>query len=333
MTTDTPVNLFSAAKAITAMVIHKLDEQGVLHLDDRVSETIPEFARHGKERITLRHVLAHRAGIPNLPPDSMNLELLAEPDRMLEILCDSKPISPPGRLLAYHAVTGGFVLAEVVRRVTGCSIREVLAKEIREPLGLRWLHYGVEPEDLDRVALNALTGPPIPPPLSALLERALGAEYPKVVELSNEPRFLTGLIPSANIFTTAHDTARFYQCLLNEGELDGVRVFEPRTIQHAIDEQSAWEIDLTLMLPIAYSTGFMLGSRGLSLYGWNHPLAFGHLGLSNVFCWADPERDLVVSLLTTGKPIMSLAILRLVQLVSAIHDHFPVAPLPYSRAS
>jgi CubicO group peptidase (beta-lactamase class C family) len=323
MTTETPVNVFSAAKAVTAMVLHKLNEQGVLHLDDRVCEFIPEFARHGKKRVTIRHVLAHRAGIPNLPPESMDLDLLAHPERVLHILSDAPPRSRPGRLLAYHAVTGGFVLAEIVRRATGLSIRDVLDKEIREPLALRWLRYGVEPANLEKVALNALTGPPIPPPLSGMLTRALGAEMSEIIALSNDPRFLTGLLPSANVITTAEEMARFYQCLLNEGELDGVRVFDPRTIHHAIDEQSAWEIDLTLMMPIAYSLGFMLGNHYLSLYGWNHPRAFGHLGLSNVFCWADPDRDLVVALLTTGKPILSLHVLRLVQLISEIHLCFP----------
>ena len=94
--------------------------------------------------------------------------------------------------------------------------------------------------------------------------------------------------------------------------------------------QNAWEIDLTLMMPIAYSPGFMLGNGSLSLYGWNHPRAFGHIGLSNVFCWADPDRDLVVALLTTGKPVVSLHVVRLCQLIAAIHDCFP--PVARRRA-
>ena len=142
-TTETPFCLFSASKAITAMVIHKLDEKGVLHLEDRVCDFIPDFARHGKERITLRHVLSHRAGIPNLPPQALDLDLLEHPDRVVKLLCDSRPRSRPGRWLAYHAVSGGFVLGEVVRQVTGQDIRSVLSKEILEPLGLRWLRYGV----------------------------------------------------------------------------------------------------------------------------------------------------------------------------------------------
>ena len=332
MTTATPMNLFSAAKAVTAMVIHKLDEQRMLHLEDRVCEYIPEFARHGKERITLRHVVSHRAGIPTLPPEAIDLDLLADPERILEILCDLEPVSAPGRLLAYHAISGGFVLAEIVRRVTGHSIADVLAKEVREPLGLEWLHFGVSPADVPKVALNASTGPPTPRPISSLLRRALGMELREAVELSNDPRFLTGVIPSANLLTTAEDCAAFYQCLLNEGELDGVRVFEPRTVHHAVGQQSTFEIDLTLGIPIAYSNGFMLGNDSLSLYGWKHPEAFGHLGLTNIFCWADPETELAVSLLTTGKPVISLHTLRLAQLHSQIHEAFPVRHRSRRRA-
>ena len=113
--TSTPMNLFSAAKAVTAMVIHKLDEQRQLHLEDRVCEYIPEFARHGKERITLRHVVAHRAGIPTLPHEAIDLDLLEDPDRIVGILCDLEPVSAPGRLLAYHAISGGFVLVSIVK--------------------------------------------------------------------------------------------------------------------------------------------------------------------------------------------------------------------------
>jgi CubicO group peptidase (beta-lactamase class C family) len=323
VTTATPINIFSAAKAVTAMVIHKLDEQRLLHLEDRVCEYIPEFARHGKSRITIRHILAHRAGIPNLPPGAVDLDLLAHPDRILRILCDSRPQTRPGRILAYHAVTGGFVLAEVVRRATGRSLREVARKEIAEPLGLRWLHYGVAAEDVPWVARNAATGPPVPPLLAQLLRRAFGVELRRAVALSNDPRFLTGLIPSTNLVTTAEDLAAFYQCLLDEGELSGVRIFDPRTVRHATSEQNVYEIDLTLALPIRYGLGFMLGSEYLSLYGWNHPQAFGHLGLTNILSWADPERRLAVALLTTGKPVLSLHGLRLAQLLAEIHRAFP----------
>jgi CubicO group peptidase (beta-lactamase class C family) len=320
--TETPFTIFSAAKAVTAMVIHKLDEKHVLHLEDRVGEFIPEFARYSKQHITLRHILSHRAGIPNLPPEAIDLELLSRPDLVVEILSEEHPRSRPGRLLAYHAVSGGFVLAEVVRRATGQSIRDVLAKEVCEPLGFRWMNYGVPAADVAKVAVNAFTGLPVAPPVAGILRRALGMPLERVVELSNDPRFLTGVVPSANVVTTAEELSAFYQCLLDEGDLRGVRVFEPRTVRHATGEQNYWEFDFTLGMPIRYGLGFMLGGR-VSLFGLDNPHAFGHLGLSNVLSWADPEREIAVALLTSGKPILSLHVVPMVQAVLAIGSAFP----------
>ncbi|MDH3213006.1 MAG: beta-lactamase family protein [Myxococcales bacterium] len=323
VTTETPFVIFSAAKAVTAMLIHKLDEKRALHLEDRVCDFIPEFARDGKRRITIRHILSHRAGVPNLPPEAMDLGLHDQPERIVEILSGQRLQSRPGRILAYHAVSGGFILAEVVRRATGDDIRTVLEREICEPLGFRWMRYGVRPEDIDRVARNAVTGPPPPPPISGMLRRALGLGMREVVEFSNDPRFVTGVIPSANVVTTAEELSRFYQCLLDGGELDGVRVFEPNTVRHATSEQSYWEIDLTLGVPLRYGLGFMLGDRRPNLFGWDNPLAFGHLGFTNVFSWADPERSLSVAILTSGKPILSLHAVRLVQMFVEMHRAFP----------
>jgi CubicO group peptidase (beta-lactamase class C family) len=214
-----------------------------------------------------------------------------------------------------------------VRRATGSDIRTVLEREICEPLGFRWMRYGVRPADLDRVARSAATGPPAPPPISGMLRRALGLDMREVIRLSNDPRFLTGIIPSGNVVATAEELSAFYQCLLDEGELDGVRVFEPRTVRHASSEQSYWEIDLTLGFPLRYGLGFMLGGHRASLFGWDNPLAFGHLGFTNVFSWADPERRLAVAILTSGKPILSLHAVRIVQMFMEMHRAFPkVAP-------
>jgi CubicO group peptidase (beta-lactamase class C family) len=323
LTTESPFNVFSASKAITAMVIHKLDEDHVLHLEDRVCDFIPEFGCHGKERITLRHILAHKAGIPNLPPEAVDLDLLPHPERIVQVLCDARLRMRPGRLLAYHAVSGGFLLAEVVRRATGDDIRTVLEKRIVGPLGFRWMRYGVAPADLPLVVQDALTGPPVPPPASWVLRNALGVPLSEVVKLANDPRFLTGIIPSANVVTTAAELSAFYQCLLGEGRLDGIRVFAPRTVRHATGEVSYLELDLTLGFPIRYGLGFMLGGRVPNLFGYDNPHAFGHVGFTNTFSWADPERRLAVAILASGKPVLSAHALRLVQLLYEITRAFP----------
>ncbi|MCU0269733.1 MAG: beta-lactamase family protein [Acidimicrobiales bacterium] len=321
---DTPVNLFSAGKAVTAMVMHKLEEQGALTLDDPVVAHLPAFGRHGKHEITLRQVLTHRAGIPVLPPEAFDLDLLADHDRIEALVCDLVPAAPPGGPPAYHAVSGGLVLEAVTRRVTGRSLRDVLRDEVKEPLGLEWFDYGVGPDDTHRVAHNIITGLPNLPPLGWAIERALGVGWDRAVRLSNDPRFAQAVIPSANVVVTARDTAAFYECLLRGGELDGVRVFDADTVARALVAEAEGLIpDRMLGMPLRYSAGFMLGTSSISLYGWNHPRAFGHLGLANSFTWADPDSELVVALLTTGKAILGSHAVALVLLLGEIYRVFP----------
>jgi CubicO group peptidase (beta-lactamase class C family) len=154
------------------------------------------------------------------------------------------------------------------------------------------------------VGRSEVTGAPVLPPLSTLLTRALGKPVDQIKRESNDPRFLTGIIPSVNIVSTANEMSRFYELLRCGGELDGVRIFEPRTIRRATTEQSWLEIDLTLGFPTRYSLGFMLGARVLSLWGPDTEQAFGHLGFTNVLTWADPQRALAGGLITSGKPVL-----------------------------
>src|SRR5262249_62279370 len=135
LTPDSPFVTLSASKAVTAMVIHLLDQQDLLRLDDPVCEYIPEFAANGKQWITIRHILIHRAGIQNLPAEVLRLPSLEDTNTVVAIIANQRPSSRAGRQLAYHAVSGGFVLGEVGRRVTGKSIRAVLDAEVRRPLG------------------------------------------------------------------------------------------------------------------------------------------------------------------------------------------------------
>jgi CubicO group peptidase (beta-lactamase class C family) len=270
-------------------------------------------------------VLTHRSGIPNLPPEAIDLELLAHPEKVIEILAKMRRSGRPGALLQYHAVSGGFVLAEVVRRASGRTIASWLEKDVSRPLGFRWMRYGVRREELPLVARDAVTGPPVPPPLSLVLRRALGASLPEVIALASDPRFLTGIVPSANVVANASELCAFFECLLREGELGGVRVFDPRTVRHATDEQSYREIDFTLFAPLRYGSGMMLGDRPIGIFGQNTPHAFGHLGFTNIFGWADPTRQISVALVTSGKPVISPHVIRLFQFLFEV-NRLPVSP-------
>lgn len=326
-TPATPFCLFSASKAITAMVIHHLDDRGLLHVDDRVADYVPEFAAHGKEWVTLRHVLSHRAGIPSIG-SADQIELLSDWDAIVARLCDTRPVSRAGRRLAYHAISGGFVLGEVVRRVTGKGIQQVLAEELLDPLGFRGLRYGVPPDRLGEVATNWFTGPPHPWPIDRIARRALGVSFREAAELSNHPAFLTSVIPSGNIVGTANELSRFFELLRCEGELDGVRVLSARTVRRAVNETAYMEVDTTIGLPIRYGTGLHLGSRAVSVFGFDMPHAFGHLGFIHVYGFTDPERELSVGILTSGKPIALdglLAVARVLGTISWVVPRRPVA--------
>jgi CubicO group peptidase (beta-lactamase class C family) len=310
--------MFSASKMVTAMLVHLLEERHLVHLDDPVATYVPDFGRKGKGSITLRHVLTHRAGVPRIPPELADPNLLAHPEQILSLLCEQRPSWRPGRKLGYHALTGGFLLGAVIERVTGKSLRRVLDDEVRRPLGLATFDYGVAPARLHDVAVNAFTGPPVVPPLATFIKRALSVGFGDAVRMSNDPRFLEAVVPAGNICTTASDAARFMQLLLDGGTLDGKRIFEARTIARAVAEQSYLELDLTIGAPIRYGMGFILGAKVASPYGLDTPHAFGHLGFTNVFVWADPDRDLAAALLTTGKPALAPAMAKTWWLLTTI---------------
>jgi CubicO group peptidase (beta-lactamase class C family) len=326
VTTDTPYCVFSTSKGITAMVIHLLQDRGALDIFDRVTDYIPEYGSHGKGETTIAHVLAHRAGVPGLPREMLDLDRVSDREFVTKMICDAKPSLKPGTLLAYHAVSGGFILGEIVERVTGKTIRQVLAEEILDPLGFRWGNYGVRPEDVEQVGLNYQTGPRLLPPLSTLVTRVLSQPIDKVIELSNDPRFLTAVIPSANVIVTANELSRFFEIFRAGGQLDGVRVMSEETIRRALTEQSRLEIDLTLGFPTRFSYGLMLGAKVLSLFGLDTDLAFGHLGLINIMGWADPERGISGGLITSGKAIVYPELPRFYGLMQTIASAIPKVP-------
>ncbi len=323
VTTETPFVIYSGAKAVTAFVVHMLHERGALDISDRVCQHIPEYDRHGKGEITIAQVLAHRAGVPNFPREALDLDRARDREFHVRALCEAKPIAKPGRFLAYHAVSGGYILGEIVNRVTGKDIRTVLAEEILDPLGFRWTNYGVAPQDVSRVAVNYVTGPPTAPPFSQLLSRALGLPFDDLVETSNDERFLTAIVPSANVTTTANELSRFYELLRLGGELDGIRVMRPQTIRNAITEQSRLEVDLSLGFPTRFGYGLMLGAQLLSLYGRDTQHAFGHLGFTNMLAWADPERALACAVMTNGKPVLYPELHRFYGLMQRITSEAP----------
>lgn len=319
---DTPICLFSASKAISAMLLHLLAEQGEIHLLDPISYYIPEFAAHGKSLITIYQLLAHRAGVPGLGED-VEPSLLYQREEVVDRICKAEPLDRHGRTAAYHALTGGFIIDELIRVTTGLTIQQYMDRYIRKPMGMRYFRFGVTSRDLPRVADHLCTGPRPGKHMGGMLKNVLGIDLEQAIELSNSDEFRTAVLPSANIFCTAEEAGRFFQMLLDYGRYGDQQIMQPLTVHRALQEAGKAQLDASLKMPMRYSAGFMLGGSPAGMYGPDSQYAFGHLGLANVMCWADPARDISVAILNTGKPILSNHIPAFMRLLFGISRRFP----------
>ena len=331
-TTNTPMCLYSTSKGITALLMHMLQEEGLINISDPVAFYAPEFARKGKDNITIHQILAHRGGIPGLPKD-VAIETLWDEDQTWELLCDAEPIVTDGSKLAYHAITGGFVLERVLRQVTGADINTYITKKIREPMGMKYFSYGIESEHLPDLAETYATGPRPGLLLGAFIKRALGTDMASLEQVCNDPRFQEAIIPAGNLAATAEETCRFFQMMLDGGKWGRRRICSERTIARTVQEFGNRTVDRTLFIPMRFSAGLMLGDEPFGVWGPNSSQAFGHLGLINKFAWADPQRDMSAALLTSGIPVIAHHIPALVNVMRGIANTIPLAesnPKPFA---
>jgi CubicO group peptidase (beta-lactamase class C family) len=303
VTTETPFCVYSAAKAITTTVVHMLVERGAFALDDRVCEYLPNYTSHGKDRTTIRHVLTHSAGVPFATGPRPNLKRMNDSEYAREQLAELKPLHRPGLMHIYHGLTWGPLIREIVSAATGTNIRDILAREILDPLNFRWTNYGVAEADLPLVAPSHVTGPALPAPIAAAFRTAIGGTMQQIIPFSNTPLFLTGVIPSSNTVSTAFELSRFAELLCRGGELDGIRIVQPETLRSATRVARRLRPDIaTGLVPMRWGTGYMLGSKRFGPFGRDSQGAFGHTGLTDIAVWADPERHLAVGLISSGKP-------------------------------
>ncbi len=291
---DTIVNVYSTTKGMTSICAHRLVDQGLLDLDAPVAKYWPEFAQAGKEALPVRYLLSHRAGLPAikapLPRGSM-----FQWDTMTAALAAQEPWWEPGTKHGYHALTFGWLVGEVVRRISGRSLGTFFREEIAEPLGLDF-HIGLAEEHDARTAEMI----PVPPPPPG--ERNLFAEFlgdtesmvfkafvnpPDLVEPGsvNTREWRAAEIPAANGQGNARSLARVYGALARGGELDGVRVLSPAAIDAAMVEQSNGPDAILAGFPTRLGLGFFLTMPFFPL-GPNSR-AFGHAGAGGSLGYAD----------------------------------------------
>lgn len=274
--------LFSVSKPYVALLVHLLAERGRLGLDDPVAAHWPQYAQRGKDAITIRHVLAHRAGVP-LASGSLlgDAAAMADWPRAVRQAERARPRWPAGEVPAYHVLTYGFILGELIRRVTGVGPAELLRTEILDPLGLHdtYLELPV-----------AARGRALP-----LLGRG-GPGQAGFAMVFNRPRVRRAVIPAASVSTTAADLALLHQALL-----DHAGPLTPGVVAEARRVSSDGELDRQIRQPMRWGYGFQLGGAA----GQDRPMGtlagldtFGHNGSGTCLAWADPDRRLIMVYLT-----------------------------------
>jgi len=294
-TEHTPGVVFSTTKGATAMCALMLVEQKRLDLDAPVARYWPEFAAAGKAEIPVRMLLNHRAGLPVIDAKLTLMEVLAVRP-VVEALAQQAPIWVPGSTHGYHALTYGYLVGEIVRRITGRSLGTFFRDEIAKPLDLEfWI--GLPEEVHGRVARLINAPPPTDPavlqaiatffgpdslPMRALsLNGALTALGPDTV--FNRAEVHRSEIPAANGITTARALSRLYAACL--GTVKGTRLFGKRTLDKALQIQSDGP-DRVLGLHTTFGLGFMRNGPGIPLLG---PNSFGHAGAGGSLGFGDPD--------------------------------------------
>ncbi|MFE0327871.1 serine hydrolase domain-containing protein [Streptomyces sp. NPDC003753] len=296
----------SATKGVAAAVLLMLAERGELDLDAPVGHLWPEYKAQGKEHTTVRHVLAHRAGVPVLDRALTPAEA-ADPDLAATALAGQTPVWEPGTDHGYHAQTYSWLTGELVRRATGRSIGEWIATEIAGPLGLD-LWVGLPEAEAHRVGrVGRIEAPAREGALRTRPKRAVADAYADPESLTrrafaaitpqpdeNDPAYRAAVLPASNGIATADALARFYAALT--GEVDGVRLFSPTTVELARREASAGP-DRVLVVPTRFGLGYMLHGSASPLLA---PGSFGHPGRGGALGFADPESGIAFGYVTNG---------------------------------
>lgn len=294
---DTIANVYSTTKGMTAICAHRLVEEGRLELDAPVARYWPEFAQGGKEEIPVRWLLCHRSGLPAVKAPLPN-EALYDWTAMTDALAAQEPWWTPGTQHGYHAVTYGWLVGEVVRRITGKSLGTYFRETIAGPLGAD-VQIGLPAAEHARCAEMSMLPPPSPENNGFSLAMAILSDMEGMAARAfmnpmslaagpNVAEWRSAEIPAANGHATARGLARVYAALANGGAVDGTHVLSPTSIGRCHAEQSQGP-DLVLQLSTRFGLGFMLtqdmdgGRFGPNPRGFGHPGAGGSIGL------ADPD--------------------------------------------
>ena len=253
---DTITNVWSTTKTMMFLVALMLADRGDLDLDAPVARYWPEFAANGKDGVLVRHLLGHTSGLSGWeqPLQATDLE---DWDRCTALLAGQAPWWEPGTSSGYHAITQGYLIGEVVRRITGQSFGTFLAKEVAGPLGADF-HVGLDPTHFERVA-NVIPPPPLEFPdvdPTSVMVRTLGNPFMQA-EMSWTPGWRRAEVPAANGHGNARSVATIQSVVSHGGEVNGTRLVSEMTLARIFEVQ-ALGTDQVLGVPMRIGMGYGL---------------------------------------------------------------------------
>ncbi len=329
---DTMAMCFSTTKGLTSTALHLLADRGLVDYRAPVASYWPEFAVAGKDKVTVAHLLTHSAGMHRIRSVIDNADRMLDWDYMVDSLAKSEPAYRAGTNTGYHALTYGWLVGEIVRRVSGKPLDRFVQDEIARPLDADGLFLGCPPEHRHRVApLRPMGRVMVGPRPLRVMQRQIGEQVGRALSIVHSPlnprRMINALvprgiedvlftgdamdapIPAANGFFTARSLAKMYAMIAGQGVVDGARLLSPDTVEQ-MGRIRVWRRDLVLVIPMRWRLGYHLvaTTRGLV------PDAFGHFGFGGSGGWADPTRDISVAMVCNrgaGSPVGDLRLLQL----------------------
>jgi CubicO group peptidase (beta-lactamase class C family) len=337
LTPDHLMLWLSSTKPLAAVAIAQLWERGGLELDDPVARHVPEFAAHGKERITLRHLLTHTAGIRMLDTGWP----AASWDEIIARIAAARPEPHwvPGEKAGYHLVSSWFLLGEVVRRVDGRPFGRYVREAIFAPAGMASSWVGIPVERYRAAAAAGRIGAIHMTESSGGTgagSRGAPAGSRREQAWTSEAR-LTAVNPGGNGLGPMRDLGRFYAILLGafgaRGEGPAGRVLSPQAVEALTARHRAGMLDHTFKHVMDWGLGFILDSKRYGIetvpYGYGRlcsPRTFGHSGYRTSVCFGDPEHGLAVALAMNGTPAEAAHERRVRDVLDAIYEDLDLAP-------
>ncbi len=315
---DTMAMSFSTTKGVVATTLHRLADRGLVRYDEPVATYWPEFAAGGKEHVTVRHLLTHSAGLHHLRGVISDAYEMLDWDLVCTRLAAETSRYEPGSRHGYHGITYGFLVGEVIRRVTGLSVHDAVDAEVVQPLGLDGMVIGAPPHERDRIAeLIVRFGDAERAERFARRAERIAWLRPTVEtfmvpgsdRLFASRDVLDSEIPAINGCFTARSLARMYAALAGGGVLDGIRYLSTETLRQATQVQST-QRDIVVGFPMRWRLGYHVAATTRGVI----PNGFGHFGFGGSGAWADPDNDLAVAFVcnrVAGTPFGDTRLLRI----------------------